>query len=131
MKYRIWMLPGQWQEVEGEPFNYPGYESLGLFMAHYNSRYSVSEPKTGFAMFNYTLTPEGTRATFEMLVADGKITPEKIIACRDKELERRDSKQVTLTIPMKVLEILIRRSNNDVEDYLVKRITYDTMRKHK
>lgn len=133
-RYRIWLTPGEWEEVEGEPFNYPGCEHLGLFSHRPPwGGYRITEPQTGLSIVHDTdrcATLEAAREVFARRVCD--LTLELIARSRDAEIQRRENEpiEVTLTIPHKVWDILARRAHHAIADYLAKRVIYDTTRKH-
>ncbi len=129
MKYKINTTIG-WVDVEGEPFEPPGYEHLGLFIHHQFGLYTVTEPRTGWQIGGCHLSAEEAKQHFISNLE--KYTPEKIAECRDKVLEGKlpATIQVSLPLPQEVYTALVRRSKNDVPEYLSKRIIYDTMRKH-
>lgn len=131
MKYKIWTLLGKWQEVEGQPFNYPGYEHLGLFISEFMGNHTISEPQTGMAIVSSYSTNDVLKHLFEQKIIKNEINPKIIEHSRDKEIELRKNTlvSVTIQIPQKVYDIFERRPEHDVSAAISKRIIYDTTRK--
>ncbi len=130
-KYKICTNLG-WKEVDGEPFNYPGYD-LGLFLHKDGYDYIISEPRTGWCIVcadHRCTSPEAARAYFTKIIA--KYPSEELKRIIDRCLPecKTDLISITLQIPGSTYEILSRRAKGDIPGYLTKRIVYDTTRKH-